>query len=363
MRTLRILAALALGGPALFGCQQTISNLANGEPVIDDAVWLHGPAVQAPAAASAPSSDAFLPDACNKDWSSATMETIAPCTEAMKQLIDVRFAHYEDSLLRAIDAGNTTADIGVVGLGLAGTLSPGVASQILNAISAGITSTKSKVNEDILYNKSIELILVQMDKDRASWASVIETRLKPGSANEYTSMYQAANDLYAYDRAGSWTQALISMQTDSGAENSACQNELKTVKKTGATVAPAAAQSTNCKNSPASGTDTTGSTSSFTVTFRSGTALIDPASQQDLASAEAAIKASKSGTVTLTGQSTAAETKADAALAGKRATAVQIRLIGSDILPSQITVAKQPNLNATSPSVLIQLVTKPAAGP
>jgi len=154
------------------------------------------------------------------------------------------------------------------------------------------------------------------------------------------------------------------MQTDSGAENSACQNELKTVKKTGASAA-AAAQSTNCKSSAALGTDTTGSASksSFTVTFRSGTALIDPASQPDLASAEAAIKAGKSASLTLTGQSTAAETKADAALAGKRATAVQIRLIGADILPSQITVAKQPNLNATSPSVLIQLVTKPAAGP
>jgi hypothetical protein len=88
-----------------------------------------------------------------------------------------------------------------------------------------------------------------MQKDRATWADTINKQLM---ANSYSNMYEAANDLYQYARAGSWTHALASMQADSGAQTAACSAQVQSTKQANAALlsggkpatAPATATST-----------------------------------------------------------------------------------------------------------------------
>jgi hypothetical protein len=220
----------------LAGCgpETQVAALFNGgEPVIDDRVWM---------LTSAPPPADYVPKACSfaVDETSALAASSAQinlCTEAMKQLIDVRWAHLEDVLIGAVNSGHFALDIASLGATLAGPLVPSVATKnILSTIASGFNSTKSLLDTDVLYSKSIEIILLQMKQDRSCWANVIETQVK---ANSYKNMYQAANDLYAYNRAGSFTGALVSMQTNTGVQANANQVALQNT-KTGATASTGA---------------------------------------------------------------------------------------------------------------------------
>jgi hypothetical protein len=98
-------------------------------------------------------------------------------------------------------------------------------AKILSAIAAGITGTRKSWNEDILYSYSIQTILQQMRTDRALVDSQIQTRLAGGKP--YDNIYEAANDLFNYDIAGSWEHAMSSLQINIAATTAACQARLR----------------------------------------------------------------------------------------------------------------------------------------
>lgn len=187
---------------------------------------------------------------------------ISRCTEAMKQLIDIRWANYEDELSGAINIGNASLDIVTLGVNAAGTLTGAGTTHILSAVAGGLTGSKASINSNMLYNNSVLIVLVQMKSDRASWAATIAKRLTTNGQTTYKNMYEAASDLYAYDRAGSLTEALISLQSAAGAQDAACQAELKNAKKGG--TSEASTTTTKCGSMPTtksnSGVDTTAST-------------------------------------------------------------------------------------------------------
>ncbi|MEA1677290.1 hypothetical protein [Nitrospirillum sp. BR 11163] len=207
----------------LSGCGTTglFSNLSNGGPVIDDGVWLFQAQTSGTEKPQIVEDPGYLPKTCGVNIEdSKEKAAIQACAWALKQLIDVRFQHYADSLMTAFNAGNTFVDVANIGLGSAGALTGGTTSQILSAITAGLTGTKAKVNNDILYSKSIELIIAQMIKDRANQEAIFLARI-----DIYTNMWQAANDLLIYAQAGTWTHAIVQMLNDNAAQTVDCQQQ------------------------------------------------------------------------------------------------------------------------------------------
>jgi hypothetical protein len=205
------LASLSLGGCALY----------HGGAPISDKAWLLDSGNRSANADPVSSTD-YLPDACPQTEQAAktftAVDDIDKCVYAMLQLIDVKWSHFEDQLLGSSSNANLAADVGLLGLNAAGTLISGGATQILHAASAGVTGLRTAVNQDLLYSSTITTILLQMQADRTAVRKQITGRLD-NAGHAYTNMYDAANDLFSYARAGSWTHALLSIQQSAATSN------------------------------------------------------------------------------------------------------------------------------------------------
>lgn len=148
------------------------------------------------------------------------------CVSAMHGLIDVRWHRFEHEVSAALSTSNFVADVSVLGLTTAATLASVDSAKILAAIAAGITGTRKSWDEDVLYSYSIQQILLQMRTDRALADAQIQVRLASGG-KPYDNIYEAANDLYNYDVAGSWEHAMSSLQLNVAATTAACQTRLR----------------------------------------------------------------------------------------------------------------------------------------
>jgi len=146
------------------------------------------------------------------------------CVYAMHGLIDVRWHRFEHEVSAALSTSNFVADVSVLGLTTAATLASVDSAKILAAIAAGITGTRKSWDEDVLYSYSIQQILLQMRTDRALADSQIQARLASGG---YENIYEATNDLFNYDVAGSWEHAMSSLQLNVAATTAACQARLR----------------------------------------------------------------------------------------------------------------------------------------
>jgi predicted Fe-Mo cluster-binding NifX family protein len=158
----------------------------------------------------------------------------------MVLLINVRFAEFEKGLVGLNSGTNLVLDVTGLGLNAAGALSGQSAAQILSAIAGGLAGTKSAINNDVLLQKSVEVIIQQMITDRAQAYQVILAREDPNGDNPYTTMQQAAIDLYAFAAAGTWSNAISNLQACTGAQAQAGTTEVRTMKKKGAKKAAAA---------------------------------------------------------------------------------------------------------------------------
>ena len=194
----------------------------NGQPDIAPAVWLFTANLQP--------NRAYLPPACPAGDTPAALapftnpypghpapeaNRIRLCADAIKQLIDLRWAAYIDGVQTADSTGNTAADSAKLALTGAATAAAGPAIPVLTGLATFIAGAQIAVDQDVLYRRTLALIVLQMEKDRAVWNSTILRQL---DADAYANIYEAANDLFQYARAGSWTNALTAMQADSGAQ-------------------------------------------------------------------------------------------------------------------------------------------------
>jgi len=174
------------------------------------------------------------------------------CVYAMHGLIDVRWHRFEHEVSATLSTSNFVADVTVLGVTTAATLASVDSAKILSAIAAGITGTRKSWDEDILYSYSIQQILQQMRTDRALVDSQIQARYAPGG-KPYDNIYEAANDLFNYDVAGSWEHAMSSLQLNVAATTAACQARLRNQQMASAagspTIAPTASTATDPCNS------------------------------------------------------------------------------------------------------------------
>jgi hypothetical protein len=147
------------------------------------------------------------------------------CVYSFLAMIDQAYYQYQTALFGSVNTGNAASDIVSLGLTSAATLAPGTtAKSILSAIATGINGAKGKIDADILYNKSVELILTQMDADRADWKSRILNQIKN---DEDYNIYAASADLLSYYQAGTWTHAVLALQAKAGALLTSCQQNVK----------------------------------------------------------------------------------------------------------------------------------------
>ena len=216
----RIVASVLLVGClTMAGC-----SLHGGGPLISDRVWVLDSKYPDEPVTTQLSQD-YVPPVCtsvpsNTDGTtSAGQVSIRTCVDAMLQVIDVKWVHFQDQLLTSTSNSNFATDVALLGIGTAGSFVVGQATQILHAASAGITGIRSSVDSDLLYSATITTILLQMQNDRAAVRTTIAGRLAApltgataAQPQPYANLYEAANDLFVYARAGSWTHALLSIQ-------------------------------------------------------------------------------------------------------------------------------------------------------
>src|SRR5215469_13607815 len=214
-----MLAALS----ALVGC----TDVWHGEPDFQAGILMPG------SAATPKQVEDSVPTTCGTLLNAAPSDTVPvternACIYAMMTVIDRAYYEYRKDLHRAVDVGHAAADIIGIGLGSAGALVGGATTKsILAAISAGVAGARGKIDADILYSKSITLIITQMDADRADWKSRIIAQLSDIAKSPGYTMYQAATDLLAYYEAGTWDHALVSLDAHASANLANCQAAVK----------------------------------------------------------------------------------------------------------------------------------------
>ena len=236
---LMVFVACSLAG---CGTRGMLSNSFNGEPMINDPVWLRtAPNTPLPKDhfdshdQNDPMSIDYLPPVCRSaPTSNASVDPYAGwnrsqieiCTRAMIGLIDLRWAHYADALGASSSTWTTAADLTEIGLSTASGLLGHTTGKVLAATSAALAGAQGKVDADVLYSHSINLILQQMQTNRAAELILIQAKLDNHKYQD-GDMYEAATDLYAYARAGSWTEALLGLETSSGSKAQDCKTQQK----------------------------------------------------------------------------------------------------------------------------------------
>lgn len=261
---------------------------------------------------------------------------IRNCAEDMRRLIDNKYYAYRHDLFSLATTGNTTADAAITVAGVVGTVVAPPTTKWLSALVAGISGLKETANTDLLYKNSILLILLQMDKDRASQNTIVQKNL---DASAYQTMGEAATDLYSYFIAGTWDDALLKMQSDAGAQAAQCEAELKNAKLNAAASQTAAATATSqCGATKAS--SATPLPAPVAITFAIGKTTLESKDKKIVASAATQFKASEAAgaasSLAVLGGATAPSNDDNKKLAAERAQAVVDELVADGIAVSKI---------------------------
>lgn len=122
--------------------------------------------------------------------------------------IDVQYFAFETALTQERQQLGFLSTVTNIGLtGTASLITPVVTKNILTAIAAGLTGTKAAFNDEILLNRTIQVLQSQMRGNRSRKASLILSRL--GSPSSVYPLGLALSDLEEYYQAGTITSALL----------------------------------------------------------------------------------------------------------------------------------------------------------
>ena len=132
--------------------------------------------------------------------------------EQRMAVIDTHFRNFET----ALSSDNASIDFGValvgVGVGAAGSLVAETTSQILSAVSGGLTGTQAAYNGAALYDKTLSALIAQMHASRKSIAVQI-FEYWDLDIKQYP-LWVARRDLDAYEFAGSLPGAILATSAD-----------------------------------------------------------------------------------------------------------------------------------------------------
>jgi len=163
------------------------------------------------------------------DADEKTKKHTKDCVYALKAIIDDHYREYRITLHHFADGGDAVFDITTLGLNTAGAVTPAAAAKtVLAAMAAAVGSTKTILNQDLLYKQTIEILINQMDADRDRQFTVM---LKEMDDDKSTySMGQAKDDLLLYFAAGTWDHAIAALQASTAANQANCKRQLNKAK-------------------------------------------------------------------------------------------------------------------------------------
>ncbi|MGX9965922.1 hypothetical protein ACVFYP_21530 [Roseomonas sp. F4] len=163
--------------------------------------------------------------ACLRQPLASQTECRDTITQALLVAIDLRYAQFELDFFdqgRGVGFASTVASLG---LGTAGALVGNGTSQILSAISAGVTGTREAFNRELLAEQTASALLTAMRGQR----NLVALRIREGLSRppaQYP-LGVALSDLYSYFRAGTLPGALSGLTQLAGVQAQGAQEELR----------------------------------------------------------------------------------------------------------------------------------------
>jgi|ERR1700693_439319 len=148
---------------------------------------------------------------------------------SLVRAIDLQYDDFRQRLFRSSGGLNLTSDVAVLGLSAAGTLlSPAGTKAILAGISGLVTGTKASIDKNLLFDKTILLMLDRMDVLRKEKLLYIQTGL--GKKWDKYTLPAALVDVEAYYDAGTIPAAINSINASTGDKATQVEKETKDLK-------------------------------------------------------------------------------------------------------------------------------------
>lgn len=183
---------------------------------------------------------------------SSTQSPILPPIEWRNTVInarivvaDLQFRDFVKALSSQGTSLNLFSDFAVIGLGTAGALATGGATNVLSAASASVTGARGAVDKDVYYKETLPSLVRTMEASRKLVLLDIKTSMKQLDESEYT-LGDALNDLHRYEEAGTLHAALGTITGTADEVAKKADTELKTALYT-SSIAPPALQKRKVK--------------------------------------------------------------------------------------------------------------------
>jgi hypothetical protein len=147
--------------------------------------------------------------------------------EARIQDMNLQFSNFEQSLYEQGIGFGVGTDWIVLALSGAGSVATGGASNALSAASAGVTGARSAYGKDVLYDKTLPVIIAQMVAQRQT----VLVRIREGEtqdANAYP-LTRGLADIEEYYNAGTIPGAISNLAINAGAQSKQAEEKLDVV--------------------------------------------------------------------------------------------------------------------------------------
>jgi hypothetical protein len=149
---------------------------------------------------------------------------------SLVQAIDIQYDDFRQQLFRSSGGLNLASDVTVLGLSGAGTLlSPAGTKAILAGISGFVTGTKASIDKNLLFDKTVLLLIDRMDVLRAAKLLDIQKGLAKSKWADY-SLPTALVDVELYYTAGTIPAAINSINAQTGGKASEVEKRTKDFK-------------------------------------------------------------------------------------------------------------------------------------
>ena len=128
--------------------------------------------------------------------------------------IDLAFSKYEAELTHERQDVAFAGDLANLGLtGAIPLVGAGQTKNVLGAVASGLTGVRTSYNDDIILNRTIQILQDQMEATRARISVQIIAKLSSRSTSIYT-LAMALSDLEDYYKAGTLTGALLDVSSN-----------------------------------------------------------------------------------------------------------------------------------------------------
>lgn len=145
------------------------------------------------------------------------------------QALDLQFSIFSRAIYTEATGSNLGLDIAGIAAGVAGaTTTVASTSRILSALSGGIAGSRTAIDKNLYFERTMPALLSLMESGRAVIRNDIERGLLTPS-NDYP-LGKALYDLERYYNAGSLPGALAAIVTAAGKEKAGADGELKTTR-------------------------------------------------------------------------------------------------------------------------------------